>query len=251
MNDDHSRFDSLLKRIRDVDNEDRLAEILADATKEYGFDQFAMGHHVDLARPPRDAIRLTNYDSCWIEQSLAEGYYLKDPVHAASARRVCGFRWDEMSRFFKMSADQALILDRAKSSGLGAGFTVPVYLPGEYSGTCSFAARDYEKVRSDASALLSFIAKMAFEAARRIKQAIDGRGSDPVPSLTPRQRQSLVFVAQGKSDGEIASIMGISPGTAHDHVEGARRAYGNAQRPHLVIRALFDNLISYTEALHR
>ncbi len=40
----------------------------------------------------------------------------------------------------------------------------------------------------------------------------------PASPLTPRQRDVLVHCAQGKSDWEIAQLLGISAVTAHEHV---------------------------------
>jgi LuxR family quorum-sensing system transcriptional regulator CciR len=71
-----------------------------------------------------------------------------------------------------------------------------------------------------------------------------------VPILTERQRDALVLIARGKVDVEIGMLLGISPATAHEHVENLRRAYGNPQRAFLVARALFDGQISYREVFH-
>ena len=54
---------------------------------------------------------------------------------------------------------------------------------------------------------------------------------------------------RGKTDPEIADVMRISRGTAHDHVEAVRRAYGNAQRPYLVLRALYDGNLTFPDVL--
>lgn len=41
--------------------------------------------------------------------------------------------------------------------------------------------------------------------------------------LSPRERDCIAFVAQGKSDWEIGVILGVSRTTAHSHVENAKR----------------------------
>nr|WP_302053997.1 LuxR C-terminal-related transcriptional regulator [Sphingomonas tagetis] len=96
------------------------------------------------------------------------------------------------------------------------------------------------------------ISTYAFEAGRRLLRR---HGTDPlatgVPVLTDRQRDALVLIARGKGDAEIAELLGISRPTAHEHVENVRRLYGNAQRPFLIVRALFDGQISYEEVFRR
>lgn len=70
-----------------------------------------------------------------------------------------------------------------------------------------------------------------------------------MPRLTQRQLDVLVLLGRGKSDPEIASLLGVSQSTAHEHVENIRRAYGGAQRTYLIARALFDGQISYSDIL--
>lgn len=63
-----------------------------------------------------------------------------------------------------------------------------------------------------------------------------GSGGDP--PLTPRERDSMLFVAEGKTDWEIATIFGVSETTARFHVDNARRKLGAVNRAHAVARFL-------------
>lgn len=60
----------------------------------------------------------------------------------------------------------------------------------------------------------------------------------PVPGLrlSPRERDCLVFVAQGKSDWEIGMILGVSKTTAHTHIENAKRKLDCRTRAQAVVR---------------
>jgi len=60
----------------------------------------------------------------------------------------------------------------------------------------------------------------------------------PDPGLTTRERDSLNFVAQGKTDWEIAKILGVSETTARFHVDNARRKLGAVNRAQAVARFL-------------
>ena len=85
-------MNSLLDLFRAASNEDRLQHALDITTRMLGFTQFAMGHHVDLLRPPDDAIRLSTYNEDWVSYGLERGYFSDDPIHAASTKTVIGFR---------------------------------------------------------------------------------------------------------------------------------------------------------------
>lgn len=242
---------AFLKSFSSALYEDDLHGALEYVTRAMGFTQFAMGHHVDLLRPPQGAIRLTTYSNDWIGHGLDRGYFAEDPIHLASTKTVNGFLWREVGEIINLTALHRQILAEAVGFGLGAGFTVPLHLPGEYQGTCSFAARSMDRLHENALPIAQLCGTFAFEAARRIMTRKLKLQEAEVPELTSRQLEALILVGRGKTDREIGQILGISPSTAHEHVEGVRKAYGNAQRAYMIVRALFDGQIAFTDLLRR
>lgn len=246
-----SDLQEFVRRCNLATNEEQLFGLLDDATRRLGFEQFAMGHHVDLTGPPEDAVRLTTYNPDWIEISLTRRFFVDDPIHAASAKTAVGFLWSDVDKMIELTDRQKTILENARKFGLGDGFTVPVHVPGEYAGTCSFGARSLEQLAPDALPKAQLIGAFAFEAARRIMRARRrDKEAGEVPALTERQLACVTLVAMGKSDWEIGRILGISQATAHEHIEAARRRYGVSKRTQLVIRALFDGQITFSDILH-
>lgn len=242
-----NRFITFLRAAATVDE---LVDVLADFTCWLGLERFAMGHHIDLTRPPRDTIRATNYDPRWIARVFEQGYFADDPIHSISIKSAEGFRWDSID-VSRLTDRQRNILRQAADYGLVAGYTVPVSLPGQCFGTCSFAARSFDRLRPLALELSGVVAAAAFQKARVIMQTRDGRGPVVVPDLRPRDREALILVGRGKTDEEIGLIMGTSRWTAHECVERVRRAYGNVPRPSLVLRAVFDNQFSFADVFRR
>jgi LuxR family quorum-sensing system transcriptional regulator CciR len=243
----HIDFNRFLEAMRDATCVSHLEAVLTEWTHLIGFDQFAMGHHVDLARPPERAIRLTNYHPDWIGQSLEKRLFAIDPVHAVSARARRPFQWSEVPKFIRLTDEQEGILKRARSYGLAAGYTVPVNVPGEFQGSCSFGASDLDRLHPYAYPLSQYISTFGFECARRLQLLLDGKQPEPIPKLTAKQKETLILVGRGKTDAEIGAVLGISRTTAHDHVEAGRRAYGNAQRSYMVLRAVYDGVITFAE----
>lgn len=232
-------------------DEEQLFAALDESTRRLGFEQFAMGHHVDLSGPPEDAIRLTTYHPDWVEIAVGRGYFLDDPVHAASNKTAIGFLWSDVPKLIQMTERQGKILETARQYGLSEGFTVPVHVPGEYRGTCSFGAASLDRLTDDSLPTAQLVAAFSFEAARRIMRAKRRRAGDAeIPALTQRQLDCITLVAGGKTDWEIGRILGISQATAHEHVENARKRYGVAKRSQLIIRALFDGQISFSDILN-
>jgi LuxR family quorum sensing-dependent transcriptional regulator len=61
--------------------------------------------------------------------------------------------------------------------------------------------------------------------------------------LTDRERDSLAWVAEGKSDWEIAMILGLAESTVRFHVDNARRKLGAVNRTQAVARLAAARLL--------
>ena len=70
-----------------------------------------------------------------------------------------------------------------------------------------------------------------------------GEAVPPAVKLTCRERDSLAFVADGKTDWEISVILGVSEATARFHVDNARRKLGAVSRAQAVARMVNQRLI--------
>lgn len=231
---------------RNVKSEEELTALLQEVTTSLGFAAFALGHHIDPRRRPRDAISLTSYDESWVREATSHGFVEDDPILVASTRTAIGFRWSEVHSLIDLSARQIDIMTRGSSYGLNDGFTVPVHIPGEYWGTCSFGAEDLSNVDEDVFSAAQLVGSFAFEAARQLMKRRLAGETGGMPILTPRQIDCITLIAQGKTDWEAAQILGISQDTVHQHVETARRRYGVSKRTQLVVRALYDGQLSFS-----
>ncbi len=65
-------------------------------------------------------------------------------------------------------------------------------------------------------------------------------------TLNDREIEVLSWIAEGKSDWEIGSILGISPKTVNYHVENAKRRCRVATRMQLIVMALRNGLFITT-----
>lgn len=67
--------------------------------------------------------------------------------------------------------------------------------------------------------------------------AIDGGADSRVMHLTPRQREVLALLGQGKSNKEIARVLNLSEGTVKLHVTAILKALGVSNRTGAVVAA--------------
>jgi len=227
-----------------------IADALGEVTRRIGCDYYALTHHVDLLAVPGSTIRLDNYPSRWVEYFDRNGLAAADPVHRASQRTAAGFAWRKVPQMIPMTVQDHQIFALAEEYGIGDGFTVPANVPGEVTGSCSFAMTVGKPLPFDNLALAQVVGACAFEAARRV-WCVRKSERGPAPILTDRQRDCLIWAARGKGDWEISVILGISEDTVAQHIRQACERYGVQKRTSLMIHALFDGTISFADIARR
>jgi LuxR family quorum-sensing system transcriptional regulator CciR len=242
-----SRVDAFVRNVRELQSEEALAGALAEVSRDLGFRYFALTHHVDVRRSSA-AIRIHNYPEGWVEWFDAQSLGANDPVHRASNVTSVGFTWSNLPEMIAMTDNDRRVLELARRQGIGEGFTVPAHVPGEAHGSCSFACAVGEPFAEQNLSLLQLVGAFAFEGARRMRRSRFCQG--PV-QLTERQREVVMWAARGKSDWEIARILGISEQTVIEHLKHARERYGVGRRTLLAVHALFDGTIGFLEVLRR
>ena len=235
------RFEMGLADCRDSS---ALSQLLAHVTCEMGFERFALLHHASLDRLGDHLIRLDNYPADWKAELAALGFAGIDPVHQACSRTALGFAWDRLETLTLVTSRQRDMLARARRFGIANGFTVPVNIPGEAAGSCTFAVSGAVELPRDRLHCAEQIGARAFHAARRLVGAATARRG---VRLSRRERQCVGLLAQGHIDREIARQLGISPETVHQYIKRARGEYGAATRAQLAALAWRDGLVPFED----
>ena len=231
-------------------SQDELRTVLSEITKELGFAHFALSHHVDLRSSAEPAIRIHDYPAAWERYYDRKQLGRTDPVHRACQVTAVGFAWSQLPNMIPLTRVDRAVLDAAAKQGLGNGFTVPAHVPGEVNGSCSFATARGRPLQAEQLAMAQLVGAFAFEAARRLVKRDRQKLADPA-RFSNRERDCLIWVARGKSDPEIATILGISPETVHQYVKEARANYDAVSRSQLVAHALFSGTISFMDIFKR
>lgn len=235
------RFADLAARCSSLEG---LRALLHDACRELGFEFFALLHHASLGSDHSNLIRIDNYPESWVATMLKSGFSNDDPIHLASLRANAGFAWSEVGSIIPLGSRHKRILAASRRFGIGDGFTVPVNVPREPSGSCSFASRPGVAIPAPRLLCAEIIGNHAFKEARRLQPTQIHR---PRPHLSKREIECVRLVALGKSDWEIGVILGISSETASQYVKRARLAYGVVTRTQLAVSALYDDWIGFSD----
>lgn len=247
----HTLAMRFVRIVEEVRTRDDLAIAMTAVTSRLGFQYFALTHHVDIVEASGTAIRLHDYPAQWADYYDGHGLGVSDPVHRASHVTGAGFVWSDLGSMIPLTSADRQMLDLGRAQGIGNGFTVPSHVPGEARGSCSFVNDAARPVPATMLPLAQFAGTFAFEGARRLWSR-RGHPVAPIrPVLTDRQRDCLLWAARGKTDWEISGILEIAQETVIRHLKDARERYGVHNRTSLVIRAMFDGTLSFTDVLKR
>lgn len=236
-----------VRALKEAQSITEIETILGEATHNFEFDHFALIQRLSQ-RNSTGPIQLTDYPDDWIAHLLEDGHFADDPVLMASERTVAAFTWRELPTLLPFTRRQTAYMAAARARGLGEGFTVPIHVPGEATGLCSFVTGHNRELPKEALPAMQYVACFAFEAARRLAPK-PARG-DLLPQLTQRQLDCVVLAAKGKSNWVVGELLGLSQQTVHKYLENAKRRYGVSSRTELVVRALFDGHLTFTDVLN-
>jgi len=158
-----------------------------------------------------------------------EGFYAEKQFHNVNylprevRRRASPFKWSDIRLVDprEKALAQALI-----DNGFGDGLATPCHGPSGYVGVISLA---FERLRDVAPDDQCAIQMASLVLHNRMRDCSSQVGVD-APRLTPRERDCLGFVADGKSDWDISVMLGVSHTTIISHVQNAKRKLGAATR---------------------
>jgi len=121
---------------------------------------------------------------------------------------------------------------------LRGGFVTPILLLDGGVAAISFGGADEDFSPEDRS-LLGFVGNCAIGVL--LHRRFGARGS--FNDLSPRESDCLLWGAEGKTDWEIARILGISRSTVTKHILSAREKLGATTKGHAMVLAVRQKLI--------
>ena len=238
--------DAFVDSARAATTEKELYAALAVCCGRLKIRYFALVHHVDFGCDIPPAIRLHNYPPAWQHWFDENRMGRSDPVHRASQLVRAGFPWSAVRDMISFTSTDQSVFAHARIVGIGDGYTVPAHVPGEFTGSCSFAMGPGEPFPRDLHSVAEIVGGNAFDAARRIMRIREIWPPIERP-LTERQRQCVLWSTQGKTDWETGTILGVSKGTVIQHLKHARERYDVHNKAELGVRALQNGLIAFSE----
>jgi DNA-binding CsgD family transcriptional regulator len=167
----------------------------------------------------------TTYPDAWVSRYLLSGHVRIDPVVREGFLRQLPFDWRELD----VTPESLVFFDDASRHGVARnGFSIPVTDKVGRRAILSFntnaSAADWQNIvnryRSDWLEVAHLVHRKAI-------LELYGE-SDPIPALSPRERECLYWSALGKDYKDIALILGLSRHTTRSYIKSARTKLGCA-----------------------
>lgn len=181
----------------------------------------------------RWSLVLDNVPDEWKKAYFVNGYIASDPIVRETLNRSTGFAWSDPDLARDNDARALRVMGEASDVGLRDGYTVPLTTVEGARGGMSFIGRRLE-IAPEHRGMLTLVASYAFG------QALLLRGQMPVRRglLSPRERETLQWAAEGKTDWEIGELMGISEHGVDSHLKSIRAKLGVTNRAQAVAEGL-------------
>jgi LuxR family quorum sensing-dependent transcriptional regulator len=204
----------------------------------YGFEHFSFSGVPRSSECLPGAVLAHRVPAELFELYVKRRYADVDPAMGRLRQTVEPFRWIDVpydpEREPRAAELRALVAD----FGLSQGFFVPIPSPaGTYAKVWMAGPKPELSARTKPA--LHLMALYAFDRIRRLV----GPPPRALPQLSPREREVLGWVAEGKSTWQISEVLGISERTVNEHVTHACKKLGAANRTHAVAVALRERII--------
>lgn len=213
---------------------------LAKARELYGVKSIAY-FAVGVRNKVSDPYLLVTYSQEWIIHYTEQRYLEIDPVIANGFGRLLPIDWSD---FGKREGQVRTLFGEASEFGLGhQGLTIPVHGKGGDRAlltiTSDLPKRGWDRQK------LAYMRDFQVLAVHLHNKVLELEGWPRIHSaLSPRERECLQWIAEGKTAWECAIILGISQHTVRCYLESARYKLGASSNTHAVSLAHKAGLFS-------
>ncbi|WP_309663612.1 autoinducer binding domain-containing protein [Tabrizicola sp.] len=210
----------------------------------YGFTRF---RHVKTIGDPDDALFLSTCDADYVKRYFQGGFYAKTPVFRWAERSAgaCTWAWvKEAYEAGRLSAEEAEAVRQNAAMGVTAGISISFpNATARAKGALGLIAdhglthTSVEDIFACRREEIVAVANMMHLTIVHLPQLSRHR------ALSPRQREALEWVADGKTTQDVALLMGVSPAMVEKHLRLAREALAVETTAQAVAKGALLNMI--------
>lgn len=187
----------------------------------------------------------TSYPDEWIDRYVALRYADVDPVATLTFKTFRPFFWGQGRFIRRFKKPQRMVFDEARAFHITYGLAIPIRgVNGEIS-VFNVVSSDKRHLHDVTRLAHTRILAAAYDTHDRIlaSQRPTRKDEENQVELSLRERECLSWTLEGKTAGEIATILGLSVSTVNQHASSASRKFGSLNKHHAAVKALRGGLI--------
>ncbi len=235
---------------------EELWEAHTDKMAEYGFDRLIYGftryRTSTSLGDPEDFVILTNHGREYTDEFLGGGLYYHAPMVRWALKHDGACSWTVLHQMMAeraMSEAEQRVVEFNQRMDVVAGYTVSFKsISARSKGAIALTAKagmaqaEVDAVWAKHGADIQLMNEIAHLKILTLPYSTPGR------ALTPRQREALEWVGDGKTMQDIAVLMGLTSATVEKHLRLAREALSVETTAQAVLKAAFANQMFVMDA---
>jgi DNA-binding CsgD family transcriptional regulator len=190
----------------------------------------------------RRTVILQNWQQDWMKNYRTKKLYRIDPVFEYCRNYSKPLAWKQLRLCKELTSEHRTFLDEAEAFGICDGASFPLHGGTKEWGFLTISASQPmgrpEAIDDPLLSVGKLLSSCLQDAARRI--VMSRRTICEASALTRRERQCLLWSAEGKTSWETAKILNIAERTVVYHLQNAMEKLGATNRIQAVTRAITD-----------
>ena len=214
--------------------------------EQFEFDRFLYGARIPTSFIKPYFIFISGYPSDWWKRYTAKSYITIDPIVMHGVSHLTPISWDQVGPQEDENEQIRRFMGEAREFGLNSGVSFPIH-----SAQGEFAMLNLATAKNHAQAKPSILAAMPYASlfSAYLHEAVHRVFEHQIlplnrVRLTDRERQCLLWAAEGKTTWETSHILGVSERTVIFHLQNAADKLNVVRRQQAVARAVSLGLIA-------
>jgi LuxR family quorum sensing-dependent transcriptional regulator len=242
------KVDEFIEKSLAVTDVRQLLDLYQSAMSAHGYDRCVytlITDHISINKPARHGILFT-YPDEWMDYYMEKNYDRHDPVIRAGAIARRPFLWNDLCAGVQLTKLQSKIMHEADDAHLHDGLGIPIFGgPGEIAGVglaSSSGGVNPDPVTVSVLRAITYqfhALYCEYEAA-----SLQDKFPQLPPRLSPREREILTWLAEGKSVPVVADLLNIDINTAKTHLKRIYAKLNASEKTMAVLKAYTLGLIS-------
>lgn len=217
-------FEEIVCAVQEAGKPVEIWELVLDLAKSEGIERLSYCHygavhqwgknkttrHQSHAVSPTETMHIVTHGipEEWVDQYVQERLYLVDPIPELAQRISDPFFWSDSAGLAKiagMRTNSPQLLEKVRSND---GLAIQVFGPGQRDGYFGLGFGETRPKNLEPADIREAQCILQLAHIRYCGMVMEALGNRP--TLSPREREVLEWIAKGKSNSVIADILGLS-----------------------------------------